>query len=336
MQTRGFGVFAAVGVGLLLVTGCGHTPKKQARTAGQQVAAGRKAPRAAPPPPRQIDCDKVQCVALTFDDGPGPYTDRLLGTLRSGGARATFFMLGENVPSHGAVVRRMALEGHELANHSWSHPQLTSLSTARVQSEVQRTQQAISQASGGVRPTLMRPPYGATDKRVGQAVGMPLILWSVDTLDWRYRSASRDAKVGVSQPRRGGIVLFHDIHKPSVDSIPKVLDGLKRRGFTFVTVSELFRGKPLRAGQTYTEAVVPKPPAPPERPGSPAPGSPAPGSPTGPAPDSPAPGSPSVPAAEPPAPGAPGPGSPAPGSPAPGSPAPGSPAPGSPVPSAGQ
>ncbi|WP_067455584.1 polysaccharide deacetylase family protein [Actinomadura macra] len=305
------------GAGLLLVTGCGHTPEKKARTAGDKAAAGQ--PRKAvskPPPPRRIDCDKIRCVALTFDDGPGPYTDRLLNTLRVARARATFFMLGQNVHGFPGVVRKMALDGHELANHSWSHPNLTALSPAEVRSQVQRTQHAIAAASGGVRPTLLRPPYGSTNAKVGRAAGLPMILWSVDTLDWRYRSVSRDTRVGITAPRRGGIVLFHDIHKPTVDSVPKVLDGLRKRGFTFVTVSEMFQGKPLKPGQTYTEAVVPKPPAPPRAPGA----SPSSSSgPESPEPGSPAPGSP--------VPEVPGPGSPLPGSPAPGPLAPGVPAP---------
>ncbi|MFB4310640.1 polysaccharide deacetylase family protein [Actinomadura sp. GTD37] len=315
MRTRRITVIAA---GLLLIAGCSHADKRQARTAGQNAALGGRAQATrapAPPPPRKIDCDRVKCVALTFDDGPGPYTAGLLDTLHKGGVRATFFMLGENVGAHRDVVRRMALEGHELANHSWSHPQLTGMSSAGVRSQIQRTQQAIAAASGGVKATLMRPPYGATNKRVGRDVGMPLILWSVDTLDWRYHNAARDARVGVKEANRGGIILFHDIHKTSVESIPKVVDGLKKRGFTFVTVSELFQGRPLKPGVTYSERVTEPAPVTASPPPS--------GSPAGPARTSPAPAGPSSPAPSSPAPASPAPSSPAPSSPAPSSPAPG-------------
>jgi peptidoglycan/xylan/chitin deacetylase (PgdA/CDA1 family) len=287
---------AVIGAGLLLLAGCGHADKRQARTAGQHATLGSgtptprpPAPPPAPPPPRKIDCDRAKCVALTFDDGPGPYTAGLLDTLKKRGVRATFFMLGENVGAHAAVVRRMALEGHELANHSWSHPQLTGMSSAQVRSQIQRTQQAIARASGGVRPTLMRPPYGATNKRVGRDIGMPLILWSVDTLDWRHHDVARDTRVGVRAPKPGGIVLFHDIHKASVQSIPKVVDGLQKRGFTLVTVSELFQGQKLTPGATYTERPRPAPvTASPPPAGSPAgPASPTrPGGDAGPAPSS--------------------------------------------------
>lgn len=272
---------------MLAAAGCGQAPSRRAQAARQQVAVGgQRAKPPAPPPPRKIDCDRARCVALTFDDGPGEYTARLLGTLRTAGARATFFMLGENVHAFRGVVRQMALDGHELANHTWSHPQLTALPTSKVRSEVQRTQAVIEEASGGVRPKLMRPPFGATDKRVGAVIGMPEILWSVDTLDWQHLDAARNVKVGVSEPKRGGIVLFHDIHKPSVNAVPKVLAGLKRRGFTFVTVSELFQNRTLEPGRTYTE-LAPK--------ASPQPPGPPPGSPAGP-PSATTPASPSAPA----------------------------------------
>lgn len=304
---------AVIGAGLLLAAGCSHA-ERQARTAGEHGAIKGKAtatrpPSPTPPPPRKIDCDRVKCVALTFDDGPGPYTARLLETLKKNGVRATFFMLGENVGAHRDIVRRMALEGQEVANHSWSHPDLTTLSSSEVRSQIQRTQKAVKDASG-VTPTLVRPPYGSTNKRVEHAIGMPLVLWSVDTLDWRYRDVARDTRVGVKEPESGGIVLFHDIHKPSVDSIPKVVDGLRKRGFTFVTVSELFTGQRLAPGTSYSQrtapptqvATSPPPPRPSVGPSSgssaPAPGAPVPDSSAsrGPVPGAPESGGPVSPA----------------------------------------
>ncbi|WP_433327861.1 polysaccharide deacetylase family protein [Spirillospora sp. CA-294931] len=250
-------VAIAVG-GLLLASGCGQ----ETRSAGQMAAKDKRARAAAqqpkPPPPRAIDCQRVKCVALTFDDGPGAYTGKVLDDLRASGARATFFMLGQNVGGAPGIVRRMALEGHELANHSWSHPMLTGLSTAAVRSQVKRTQRAIATASGGVTPTLFRPPYGATNAQVGRAVGMPQIMWSVDSLDWQHRSVRRNIQAGVNEPKRGGVVLFHDIHKATAAAVPKVVSGLKRRGFTPVTVSELFRGQRLKPGHRYNERETPR------------------------------------------------------------------------------
>lgn len=328
---------AVIGAGILLAAGCSHA-ERQARTAGEHgVAEGRatatRSPSPTPPPPRKIDCDRAKCVALTFDDGPGPYTARLLDTLKKNGARATFFMLGENVGAHRDIVRRMALEGQEVANHSWSHPDLTTLSSSEVRSQIQRTQKAVKDASG-ITPTLVRPPYGSTNKRVEHAIGMPLVLWSVDTLDWRYRDVARDTRVGVNEPKSGGIVLFHDIHKPSVDSIPKVVDGLRKRGFTFVTVSELFTGRRLAPGASYSERTAPPvqvtaspptggssagPPAASKAPTAPAP--------TGSAPDAPAPG---TSASRGPVPGSPAPSGPTPSGPAPSGLAPAPPIPASP------
>ncbi|MGK5550742.1 polysaccharide deacetylase family protein [Actinomadura kijaniata] len=198
----------------------------------------------------KVDCAKVKCVALTFDDGPGKHTKRLLDDLRKAKVPATFFMLGQNVGGNRALVKRMAAEGHELANHTWSHPQLTQLSNAAVRSQISRTNKAIK-AAGGVTPRLMRPPYGATNSRVGRAVGMPQIMWSVDTLDWKYRDVARNVRVGVNTPRKGDIVLFHDIHATTVAAIPKVIAGLKKRGFTLVTVSQLYAGKKLKPGGLY-------------------------------------------------------------------------------------
>jgi peptidoglycan/xylan/chitin deacetylase (PgdA/CDA1 family) len=196
----------------------------------------------------------VKCVALTFDDGPGPYTGQLLDHLAKANARATFFMLGVHVRSNAGVVRRMVADGHEVANHTWSHPYLTRLPEGRIRVEVQRTQVAIRQV-GGVRPSLLRPPYGATNARVGQAAGMPQILWSVDPMDWRYRSSARTVKVVVRGVRPGGIVLLHDVHASSVAAVPRILAQLESKGYRFVTVSELFRGRTLRSGHCYLQAL---------------------------------------------------------------------------------
>jgi len=202
------------------------------------------------PPPARVDCSVRKCVALTFDDGPGAYTGLLLDRLRAARVHATFFLLGQNVAGHRDLVRRMVEEGHEVGNHSWSHPDLTTLPTWEVRAQVRRTQQAVQDVTG-VAPALFRPPYGAVDERVANAVDMPLILWSVDTLDWLHRDVRRNITAGVREPRRGGIVLFHDIHRPTVAAVPSVLEGLRERGFTFVTVSELFGGRPLVPGHRY-------------------------------------------------------------------------------------
>ncbi|GIH70705.1 polysaccharide deacetylase family protein [Sphaerimonospora thailandensis] len=193
------------------------------------------------PPPRQVDCERLKCVALTFDDGPGEQTDKVLDVLAAHHARATFFMLGEMITEGTReFVRRMVSEGHELGNHSWDHASLAGLSPEALKRELGRTQDIVRQVAG-VRMSVMRPPYGATNHEVAAVTkqeGLAQILWAVDTLDWRDRNASVVAKrCGDAKP--GDIVLMHDIHPTTVQALPHLLDALDHKGFTYVTVSEL-------------------------------------------------------------------------------------------------
>ncbi|WP_113704218.1 polysaccharide deacetylase family protein [Nonomuraea lactucae] len=203
-------------------------------------------PEPVPSTPGQVwttDCRRVKCVALTFDDGPGPYTGALLRHLAARDARATFFVVGQNVVANPGMVRRAAAAGHEIAGHSWSHRDLTRLSGAAIRADLSRTDLAIRGATG-VAPSLMRPPYGAVNRRVRKHTTHPLILWSVDTEDWRYRNSARVARKAIKGTRPGGIVLFHDIHPTTVKAIPRVLKTLSARGYHFVTVSELLGAHP--------------------------------------------------------------------------------------------
>ncbi|MFI7439355.1 polysaccharide deacetylase family protein [Nonomuraea indica] len=198
---------------------------------------------AATPVPTGPDCRRVKCVALTFDDGPGPYTATLLRHLAARKARATFFVVGQNVVAHPDLVRRAAAAGHEIGGHSWSHRDLTTLRAASIRADLARTAKAVKAATG-VAPTIMRPPYGAQNAYVRKHAKQPMIMWSVDTLDWRYRSSARVARVAVKNARPGGIILFHDIHPTTVKAIPRVLKKLSARGYHFVTVSELLGTAP--------------------------------------------------------------------------------------------
>ncbi|MCH5285342.1 MAG: polysaccharide deacetylase family protein [Akkermansiaceae bacterium] len=182
-------------------------------------------------------------VALTFDDGPNPATTpRVLDILKRYGAKATFFVLGENAARHKDVVARAAAEGHEIGSHTWSHPQLTKMSQAEIISQLDRTAAVIQEATGR-RPAVMRPPYGATNKNVTDLVmsryGMPSIMWSVDTQDWRHPGVSVVIHRAVDRAQSGSIILLHDIHASTVAAVEGVVAGLQRRGFTLVTVSEL-------------------------------------------------------------------------------------------------
>jgi peptidoglycan/xylan/chitin deacetylase (PgdA/CDA1 family) len=230
---------------------------------GDQVAASANRPPARTTHvPRQrrpvrdrppVDCRTVKCVALTFDDGPGPYTAKLLRMLASRHAKATFFLIGGNIPGREAVVRRELAEGHAIGDHTWSHPDLSRLPQGRIRSQLTRTLAEIAGVTGA--PThLMRPPYGATDKQVGKvarSLGLVQIVWSVDTDDWRDRNSAIVAHRAISRAHRGDIILMHDIHPTTVNAVPKILLGLAKRGFTFATVPELLAAHPLKPGDVY-------------------------------------------------------------------------------------
>lgn len=182
-------------------------------------------------------------IAMTYDDGPHPTnTPRLLDILAARNIKATFYVIGNSVNQNPGVLRRTVAEGHEIGNHSQTHPLLSKLGDSQLRQEMQRCEDAIGRAAG-VRPRTMRPPYGGLLQRQRQLVlnefGYPTILWSVDPLDWKRPGASVIASRIVSSTTPGGIVLAHDLHSQTIDSMPQALDGLLRRGFRFVTVSQL-------------------------------------------------------------------------------------------------
>ncbi|MGP4023765.1 polysaccharide deacetylase family protein [Actinomadura sp. 3N407] len=208
-------------------------------------------PEPKPPPP---DCTRVKCLALTFDDGPAESTGQLLDILASRNVRATFFLIGENVAKHPALVRREHEAGHEIADHSYTHADLGRASRKKIISELTRTQEAIRRASG-VTPDMLRPPYGSTSERLAgitRRMGMSQVLWTVDPLDWRHRDTEGIERRVLNSVKPGQIVLLHDIHPTTVRAVPKIIDRLAAKGYVFVTVSELFGGK-LTPGKEYTQ-----------------------------------------------------------------------------------
>ncbi|MER5214088.1 polysaccharide deacetylase family protein [Streptomyces sp. NPDC002838] len=185
------------------------------------------------------DCRRVKCVALTFDDGPAaPETATLLTYLAKYKARATFFTVGQNVAAHPELLRAETRAGHEIGNHSWNHPDLTGLSPAQINSQLDRTSAAIKAATGK-EPTLFRPPYGAINAKVREATRLSPVLWDVDTEDWKYRDAAKIAQTVIAKTGRNDVVLMHDIHSTSVAAVPEILRTLTARGYRFVTVSHL-------------------------------------------------------------------------------------------------
>ena len=206
-------------------------------------------PKPAPAAPTAANSgDKV--IALTFDDGPGPYTAQLLDILDQHGAKATFFLIGSKVSAQADVLRRMHARGHQLGNHSWSHPELPKLPVGQIAGEIDRTNDAIKQATG-VKPTVMRPPYGAVNSAVLEQLrlrGMSSILWSVDTRDWADRNSEIVCSRAVAGAHPGAIILMHDIHQTSVGAVPCILSALKQQGYSFVTVQGLLGNMAAGAG----------------------------------------------------------------------------------------
>ena len=207
-------------------------------------ASGLLEPRSPRPPASYNSVNTSRpYVALTFDDGPHPeLTPRLLDILRHHGVRATFYVIGRNVETYPEIARRIVSEGHEIANHSWSHPTLTSLGAARLRQEIDKTNEVILRVTGR-RPTNMRPPYGAINDRVRQAMfrdhGLDVIMWSVDPLDWRRPGADVVRQRLVDGAAPGAILLAHDIHPGTIEAMTGTISQLKAKGYGFATVSQL-------------------------------------------------------------------------------------------------
>jgi peptidoglycan-N-acetylglucosamine deacetylase len=193
---------------------------------------------------------KGRYVALTFDDGPGSTTQSVIRTLSRYHARATFFVLGQNVGGRGARIRQEKALG-AVGNHSWSHPDLTKYSAAGVSEQLTSTEAAIQKAGGG-RPTLFRPPYGARNATVdaqARALGLKEILWSVDSYDSRGYSTAEIAHTVLKLVQPGAIILMHDVIPATAQALPRILRILKARKFQLVTVSELLERDPPSLAQ---------------------------------------------------------------------------------------
>ena len=225
-------------------------PLSGQNTPAQSVEKSNSAPgpaAATSPAQPQITFNSVHVdglyIALTFDDGPNAtLTPKLLDLLAARHLKATFFVIGQNAADHPDVLRRAVREGHEIGNHSWSHPNLGKMSDEAVRRELQKTEEAIV-AAIGKKPTLMRPPYGsitANQKRwIHNEFGYRIILWDVDPLDWKRPGPSVVTARILKETKAGSIVLSHDIHPPTIEAMPATFDQLMKKGFKSVTVTEL-------------------------------------------------------------------------------------------------
>jgi peptidoglycan/xylan/chitin deacetylase (PgdA/CDA1 family) len=198
-------------------------------------------------------------VALTFDDGPTPpYTGQILDVLERYGVCATFFCVGLHAGVHTEEIVRMREQGHGLANHTWSHPYLPDLSRPQLVAQIERTREALAEASGGAAPALFRPPYGARTPQLmswlGELTDITIALWDVDAGDWARPGAEHITTNAVRQARPGSVILLHDgggDRSQTVAALPALIEGLLARGFSIVPVEKLaFPSLPLTAEET--------------------------------------------------------------------------------------
>lgn len=200
----------------------------------------------------KVTVANTKYIAFTFDDGPGDYTDKLLGKLKQYNAKATFFVLGNLCNTYKKQLKRENAYGMEIGSHSYSHQNLKKLSGSAVKKDLSKTRASIKKQIGRY-PTVFRPPYGNYNKKVSKYAYAPMIYWSVDTLDWKYRNANTVKRSILKQAGKWEIVLLHDIHKTSVNGFIKALPVLKKRGYELVTVHELYKiyGAKLKNGKMY-------------------------------------------------------------------------------------
>ena len=198
------------------------------------------------------DSSCSNCVAITYDDGPGDLTDEVLDTLKAKDAHASFMVLAPNAYAHPELLRRMKAEGHTVGNHTASHRELDKLSPSQVDAEIKAGSAAITAATGD-SPRWLRPPYGATNDTVttaAKANGQAQALWSVDTLDWEDRNADHVCTAAVDNAQPGAIILMHDIHPTTVAATDCVIDGLRAKGLEPVSLDRLIPNP--EAGRQYS------------------------------------------------------------------------------------
>jgi len=240
--------FITLGALALLLAQASFAQETKPAVPAEKPSAAPVKPKASPTPAEpSITFNSVHVdgpfIALTFDDGPNAtLTPKLLDLLAARHLKATFFVVGQNAADHPEILKRAVREGHEIGNHSWSHPNLGKMSDDAVRRELQKTEDAIV-AAIGKKPVLMRPPYGSITARqkkwIHEEFGYRIILWDVDPLDWKRPGPSVVTARILKETKTGSIVLSHDIHPPTIEAMPATFDQLMKKGFKSVTVTEL-------------------------------------------------------------------------------------------------
>ncbi|WP_436326444.1 polysaccharide deacetylase family protein [Brevibacterium sp. FAM 27836] len=215
-----------------------HTPLKLVQPADQRTP--------------DYSCALLPCVALTYDDGPGEAATEqaILDAAAEADIRVTYFFLGKNIDDFPEVARTVIADGHEVDNHTYRHPRLSQIPSAKVRREIRRTRKSLNSVGGDTDP-LVRPPYGALDKRSAHVVGVPSIIWDVDTGDWQHRDPKKIVKAVKAQAGPGSVVLMHSIHPSTAKAAPAVYATVADKGLYAVTVRELFAGIPWEKAGSY-------------------------------------------------------------------------------------
>lgn len=184
-------------------------------------------------------------IALTFDDGPSIYTEKIIELLKEYDVNATFFILGNKVEIYKDVLKKSIEYGNELGNHSYNHKWLIKLDDENIKEQIDKTQEIIKN-NLGYTPTLFRPTYGSLNENVKKDTNLKIILWNVDTLDWKYKNVNSIVKLATKNLKDGNIILMHETYKRSYEALKKIIPIAKEKGFTFVTVSELEEIRKIR------------------------------------------------------------------------------------------
>lgn len=200
---------------------------------------------------RKIDKSK-KMIALTFDDGPNYNTSKVIDVLNKYDIKATFFVLGSRAINNKDILKKMADSGMEIGNHTYNHLLLTKYDENKIRSEIEDTSEVIYSATKK-RPKLLRPSYGSVNNKIKKVANMPIIIWDIDTLDWKYHNSKRITSRVVNKVRDGDIILMHDIYSASFNALSNIIPILQDNGYEFVTIDELFyyKGISLENGKVY-------------------------------------------------------------------------------------
>lgn len=183
-------------------------------------------------------CEPGPRIALTFDDGPGPYTERLLDGLKERGVKASFFLIGRYVKEYPEAVKRMEEEGHLIGNHTYSHVKLKGLSPEETRREIQKTDEAVYEITGK-HVAYLRPPFGEWEEDLELTYPVLPVMWTVDPLDWTTENVEEIVDRVVTQAGENDMILLHDCYDSSVEAALRIVDRLLAEGFDFVRVDEL-------------------------------------------------------------------------------------------------